>query len=242
MTDLFPIEDGELKVLSVLSNGYQPVIPPEGVSLAAFRTIVSAIHTYYLHEGTPPDFDELLKLYPRIRKDVLLKCWEHASLKLALELRGIEWLTNGGLTIQQEHTIMALSDPTDKRSQAVILRNLGVTPTTFRTWMKNSLFNHRLHQASVANYHDFLPMARNALVSEAIDGKLPAIQMLFQMTGEWSPETEAIGDLKAAMQTLIESVVRNVHYQTIKQAILDDAEAALAGLRLTKQNARALER
>ena len=242
MTDLFPIEDGELKVLSVLSNGYQPVIPPEGVSLAAFRTIVSAIHTYYLHEGTPPDFDELLGLYPRIKKDTLLKCWEHPSLKLALDLRGIEWLSEGGLTIQQEHTIMALSDPTDKRSQGVILRNLGVSGTTFRTWMKNSLFNYRLHQASVANYHDFLPMARNALISEAVEGKLPAIQMLFQITGEWSPETEAVGDLQGVVRTLVESVVRNVRDETTKKAILDDAEAALAALRLTKQNARALER
>lgn len=242
MTDLFPVEDGELKVLSVITNGYEPIRPPEGVSTIAFRTIISAIHTHYLHEGVAPGFDELLTLYPRIRKDTLLTCWEHPSTVQALEYRGISWHVDAGLTIQQEHTLMALSDPTDKRSQAVILRNLGVSPTTFRTWMKNSLFAHRLHQASVANYHDFLPMARNALVGEAIDGKLPAIELLFQITGEWSPEAEAVGDLKAVIQTLVESVVRNVHDETTKKAILGDAEAALAGLRLSKQNARALER
>ena len=136
---------------------------------------------------------------------------------------------------------MALSDPTDKRSQAVILRNLGVSPTTFRTWMKNSLFAHRLHQASVANYHDFLPMARNALISEAIDGKMPAIEMLFQLTGEWSPEAEAVGDLKIVVRTLVESVARHVTDEEVKKAILSDAELALSSLRLTKQNARALE-
>jgi hypothetical protein len=108
--------------------------------------------------------------------------------------------------------------------------------------MKSSLFNHRLHQASVANYHDFLPLARNALISEAIDGKMPAIEMLFQLTGEWSPEVEAVGDLKAVVQTLVESVVRHVHDESTKRAILADGEAALAALRLTKQNSRALER
>jgi hypothetical protein len=242
MTDAFPIEGGELKVLSVITSGYQPIEPPQGVSAMAFRTILSAIHSFYLHEGQMPQFDELLKLYPRIRKDTLLTCWEHPSLKQALELRGLDWLVDNGLTIQQENTIMALSDPTDKRSQAVILRNLGVTPTTFRTWMKNSLFNHRLNVASVANYHDFLPMARNALISEALDGKMPALELLFQITGEWSPETEAIGDLKAVVQTLIESVVRNVPDDAARRAILADGEAALAALKLTKQSQRALER
>ncbi len=243
MTDLFPIEDGELKVLSVLSNGFEPIQPPEGVSPLAFRTILSAIHTLYLHEGgITPDFDELLRQYPRIRKETLLACWESPALRQALSLRGIDWLGKGGLTLQQEHTIMALSDPTDKRSQSTKLRNLGVSPTTFRTWMKSPLFADRLHKASVENYQDFLPMARNALISNAIDGNLPSIQMLFQMTGEWSPETEAIGDLKAVVQTIVESVVRNVHDETTKKAILGDAEAALAGLRLTRTDRRALER
>jgi hypothetical protein len=242
VTDLFPIDDGELKVLSVISNGFVPIEPPEGVTPLSFRTVVSAIHTYYLHEGTVPDFDELLGLYQRIRKDVLLKCWESPELKQALGHRGVEWLSDGGLTIQQEHTIMALSDPTDKRSQGAILRNIGVSPTTFRTWMKSSLFNHRLNQASVANYHDFLPMARNALISEALDGKMPAIELLFQLTGEWSPETEAVGDLRAVVQTLVESIVRNVRDDETKRAILADGEAALASLRLTKQTSRALER
>ena len=242
MTDAFPVEDGELKVLSLATSGYQPIVPPEGVSVIAFRTILSAIHTFYLHEGMVPGFDELLKLYPRIRKSDLLTCWESEPLVQALNLRGISWLVDAGLTIQQEHTIMALSDPTDKRSQSVILRNLGVSPTTLRTWMKNSLFSHRLHQASVANYADFLPMARNALISNAIDGNLPSLQLLFQITGEWSPETEAIGDLKAVVQTLVESVVRNVPDEQTKRAILADGEAALASLRLTKQSQRALER
>lgn len=243
VTDAFPMsEDGELRVLSVLSNGYNPIQPPEGVSVMAFRTILSAIHMYYMHERMVPQFDELLKLYPRIKKTTLLKCWESEPLIQALYYRGISWPVDGGLTIQQEHTIMALSDPTDAHSQAYKLRALGVSPTTFRTWMRNSLFADRLHRASVDNYVDYLPLARNALVTEAIDGKLPAIQMLFQITGEWSPETEAIGDLRAVIQTLVESVVRNVHDEKAKQAILGDAEAALASLRLTKQNARALER
>lgn len=242
MTDLFPIDEGELKVLSVISDGFVPIAPPAGVSTLAFRTILSAIHMTYLHDGTAPGFDELLETYPRIRKDVLLKCWESPELKQALSHRGVEWLSEGGLTIQQENTILALSDPTDKRSQNVILRNLGVTPTTFRTWMKSSLFSHRLHQASVANYHDFLPLARNALIGQAIEGKMPAIEMLFQLTGEWSPEAEAVGDLRSVVHTLVESIVRNVRDEKTKQAILADGEAALAAIRLTKQTSRALER
>lgn len=242
MTDVFPLEGGELRVLSVLSNGYHPIEPPEGVTPLSFRTILSAIHTFYLHEGMAPGFDELLRLYPRIKKATLLLCWESHALNEALYYRGISWNQEAGLTMEQEHAIMALSDPTDKRSQSVILKNIGVTPTTFRTWMKNSLFADRLHRASVGNYQDFLPLARNALISQALDGKMPALELLFQITGEWSPEHEAIGDLKAVIQTLVESVVRHIPDGDARRAILGDAEAALMSLRLSKQNQRALER
>lgn len=241
MTDLFPVEDGELKVVD-LTGGFQPVRTPEGLSVGLFRTIVSAIHMYYLHESAMPSFDELLETYPRLNKEKLLIAWRSEELTTALRYRGLEWKTDGGLTIQQDHTLMALSDPTDKRSQASILRNLGVSGTTFRTWMKNPLFADRLHRASVANYEDFLPLARNALIQQATEGKLPAIELLFQITGEWSPETQAIGDLKAVMQTLVESIVRNVHDPEAKAAILADAEAALLTLRLTPTTQRALER
>jgi hypothetical protein len=243
VTDLFPVEDGEMKVVD-LAGGFQPIKPPEGVSVSLFRAIVSAIHTYFLHEKVLPGFDDLLAEYPRFNssKDRLLTTWRSDELAQALRYRGLQWNSDGGLTIQQEHTLMALSDPTDKRSQAAILRAVGVSGTTFRTWMKSPLFADKLHRASVANYEDFLPLARNALIQQATEGKLPAIELLFQITGEWSPETQAIGDLKAVMQTLIESIVRNVHDPEAKAAILADAEAALLTLRLSPSSTRALER
>lgn len=235
MPDLFPVEEGELKVVD-LTGAIQPLALPEGVSALAFRTIVSAIHTSYLHTHSLPQFDELIDLYPRIRSKDLLAAWESEELATALRYRGLEWGgAKSGLTLAQEHLIMALSDPTDKRAQNTKLRSHGVSGTTFRTWMKNPLFAERMHKSSIENYTDFLPLARNALVENATSGDQRAIELLFQITGEWSPETEALGDLRLVVQNLVESVIRNVHDPEAKKAILSDAEAALSGFRLRNQ-------
>lgn len=237
MGDILPLEDGNLSVVD-LTGSWHPIVPPEGVSALAFRTIISAIHTFYLtNDGSFPSFAELVTAYPRLREKDVLTCWEHESLQEALKYRGLEWNFDGGLTLAQEHIIMAFADPTDPRSEAAVLRQHGISGATYRTWLKNPLFKHKLDKLSVEAYQDYLPHVRNALIKEAMDGKQQAIELVFAVTGEWSPETEALGDLKLVVQSLVESVVKHVTDDKQKQAILADAEAAVRGFRVTNRQA-----
>jgi hypothetical protein len=237
MGDILPLEDGTLSVVD-LTGTWHPLAIPEGVSALAFRMVVSAIHTSYItRNGSFPSFAELVQEYPRLREKDVLTCWESPELQTALRYRGLEWRTEDGLTLAQEHLILALSDPTDRRSQATILRANGVSGVTYRTWLKDKLFAHKLQKLSVEGYVDYMPNIRNALIREAMDGKQQAIELIFAITGEWSPETEALGDLKAVVQSLVESVVKHVTNDAEKQAILADAEAAVRGFRIKNQQA-----
>lgn len=239
MGDLFPVEGKDVTVVD-LRGGIHPLVPPEGVTPLAFRTILSAIHTMYLFDEQVPQFDEILTKYPNIRKSDLLASWESEALAKGLDLRGVAWNANTGLSMQQEMLIMALADPTDRRSPETVLRKMGIPGTTYRTWQKNPMFAAHLERATYSSYKEGVPLARRALIGNAVAGNQQAIELLFRITGEFDPQNRAEQDMKLVVTTVIESVLRHVQDPELRRAILSDTEAAVVGFRLNAPS-RALE-
>ncbi len=239
MADLFPVTGKDVKVVD-LSGGIHPIAPPDGVTPLAFRTIISAIHTMYLYSEQVPEFDEVLTNYPNIRKGDLLAAWQSDAIAEALDYRGVPWNPEGGLSMKQEMLIMALSDPTDRTTPETVLKRMGISGTTYRTWQKNPLFAAHLERATYSSYKEGVPLARRALIGNAIAGNQQAIELLFKITGEYDPQNRAEQDMKLVVTTVIESVLRHVQDPEIRRAILNDTESAVVGFRLSAPP-RALE-
>lgn len=77
------------------------------------------------------------------------------------------------------------------RSHAAKLRAAGISPSKWRGWMQQPYFRDYISQHAVDALHGALPQAHLALADKAGSGDMPAISMLYRLTGFYDPDAPA---------------------------------------------------
>lgn len=218
---------------------FQQVKTPAGFTTLMFKMAVSAFDTAFRQLGHNPTVDEVYRVWPKVSKKSYSALFLTPEFRTALEYRGVLWEVDSGLSIEQQHTLLKLSDPFDKRSLPVKLRELGVPMPRFQNWLKQPLFWATYNKASIDNYHDALPAIRNRVIGLAEGGERWATELIYAKTGEWNPQQQQLEDARALILKIVEAVNKHVPDPKVRGQIM--ADVALHGVTLPTVSAQPSE-
>lgn len=226
---------GEILVSDV-SGVIHKVQTPMGVSDAAFRTVVASVSTWWNLHGAVPSVAEVMTLVPSMKTEVVSKIWVTEEFEQAIHYRGITFDKNFGLSLEQQYVLEKLSDPTDKRSLSIKLKEMNVPMPRYHAWLKHPLFKQALTKMSQDAYEDYLPTIRMALIGQAESGNMAAIQLVFDKMSEIPPK--GLQDARTVVFAVLDSIIRNVTDTEVRAKIMADVQHAMVSYDVT--NGRAL--
>ncbi len=201
---------------------FRQVATPAGFTDGAFRNAVMAFDTAYRVNGVVPTVDDIHLLWPALPKKTISGLLLTAEFREAVEHRGVVWDPESGLTMEQQTSLLKLSNPFDKRSLAVKLKELGVPMPKFQGWLKQPLFFEIYNKYSQNAYREALPALRNRLISNAESGDHKAIELVFAITNEWNPAQQSLEDARVIIMKIVEAITTHVKDPEVRKAILTD--------------------
>ena len=161
---------------------------------------------YQLEYGRGPTRDELKKVGnpdSNYIGDHRVDKYYDENYFLAAYYRGIRWARNG-IDERQSLLLSVLTDLTDTRTQAQILRALGIRPSEFQAWLELPEFKKQFHDFTErANGHVKLAVD-NALNSMAASGNLAAMKYWDVRSGTFDPDRQKNVDVMAVLQGTVE--------------------------------------
>lgn len=233
-TDIVEPVDGGIRVRQT-DGAFQRVETPEGFTDFVFRNAVTAFDATYRFHGKLPSVDEVHKFWPRIPVRTYSALFLTEEFKQALAVRGIDWEPDNGLSMEMSMALIALSDPTDRRSTNVKLKEMAIPYSRFQNWMQNPLFAQSYSRRAEATLKGAAATALNKLVGNMEAGDQRAIEKVLEITGRWNPAQQQLEDAKTVIVRVIESVIKNVPDPATRKAIMDDVQREIVSYDLTHQ-------
>jgi hypothetical protein len=237
VNDNFEQVQSGIRVREAGSNRINRVDTPSGFSDLMFRNVVAAFDTAYRTLGMLPTVTDVHKYYPSAPVKTISALFLTEEFKDAIRYRGIDWSPDSGLSMEQNMALLALSDPTDRRSTSVKMRDLGIPYSRLSAWMRHPLFAQTRMQMSENNLKDAVPMVIDKVIGNAEAGDQRALELILKMTGRWNPDQMQLDDAKTVVLKVVESVIRNVSDAKIRAAILADVQAEVVSFNALHQQA-----
>lgn len=228
--------DGQEVIVLDEAGQIHPVAPPPRVSPLAFRNAVATVATLFLRRGVLPTVAEAHRAWPSLSEGALSEIVRSPQFAEALRYRGIEWEGSYGLSLEQNAVLTLLSDPTDRRSTGVKLKEMGVPMARFKAWMRTPLFSDTLRQLSENNLKDAVPVMLDRLVGNIESGDLQSIKLGLEMSGRYNPAQQQVQDARIVVMRVVESVIRHVKDPEIRQAILSDVQSESIGFSIANKS------
>jgi len=217
----FELDDD--KVMVVHDDGrVRPSPLPEGIDPQTFRNALAAVDVLYRRDGAMPTIEETYKSWSKISRKTYSKIWATSEFRDALSLRGIDMDPSAGLSPEQGMALLLLSDPTDRRSTSVKLRQLGISMPKYQAWMRQPLFAQTLRERSEQNLGDSVATALNRLVGNVEAGDQRAIEKLLEISGRYNPAAIEQANARQVILAVVEIVLKHVHDAETKKAIMAD--------------------
>ena len=195
---------------------------PDGVEPMTVRDILATVDILYRREGVFPTVEEAHKLWSKIPKKTYSLVFALPEFRDALSLRGIRMADDSGLSPEQSMALLLLSDPTDRRTTATKLKQLGISMARYQAWMRQPLFAQTLRTRSEQNLGDAIPIALNRLVGNVESGDQRAIEKLLEVTGRYNPASAELANARQVILTLIEIILKHVQDTETKRAIMSE--------------------
>lgn len=208
---------------------YRPIAVPLGYREDTFRDALACVYALWMRDGRFPSVDECARYFPAIPTSTYGSLFETMEFREALEYRGIQFEPRMGLSAQQLNVLLALDDPSDRRSIGAKLRDLGVPMARYKAWLKNPNFIAERDRQTKENWGAMLPELRNTVMSEALAGNPKMIEIWLAKSGEYNPANEATQDAMRIVELVIEAVVAEVHDIDVRRKILAKVEAGIVG-------------
>lgn len=139
-----------------------------------------------------------------------------AAFKAACTRRGIVMPNTstahlaGVLSPEQLSVVNTLLDPTDTRSDKKKLADMGIVGAKFSNWLADPVFAKYYKDRVSTTFKNFTAEAKRAHMDKAKSGDMKAIEMLYEMNGEWSSKTVGELNVDFVLARVIEAVQRHV--------------------------------
>ena len=159
------------------------------------------------------------------------RCLQSRTVNEALERRGIVLADISLLRPEQLAGANAILDFSDHRSQKTKLNELGISTTQYNGWLKLAAFQRYIKQRAEALLGDVQHEAHAALLKNVQRGDLNSIKLYYELTGRWSSKT--VGDLNVEfiLIKIIEAVQKHVKDPVAIQAVAEELNGILTGIK-----------
>lgn len=192
--------------------------------------------------GKFPAYAELFKHFPPDwTEDEINSIFSSHTFYLRMSRRGIVWPENWtpqlhnltkmyeGLTPQQVIAMQVVTDPTDKRSLAAKLKQVGINNTVWRAWLRNPVFAEAVRRTSEHIIQDTVAIAHTRLAQKVDQGDLGAIKTLYEVSGRHDPNKQQMLDFAKVIGLVLEVMQRHITDPVVLRAIGDDLDTVIAG-------------
>jgi hypothetical protein len=220
-----------------LDGAVEAIQRPAKYSEALWRRAITVYQLYWDREGIVPTPEQAHRSWNRIPAATYSELSLEPEFQRALELRGIELDPTESLSDIQVMVLMKLTDPADRRTERAKLRDLGVSWPRYQGWLRNPVFVKEKRRRTEETFADVTDVALIKLRGNVEAGDQRAIEFALEVTGRHNRQQLAVQDARLVVQTIVEAVIKNVPDAATRDAILNDARAAVTGFDLNNRKA-----
>lgn len=204
--------------------GSAPIKPYE------MSSVCGAVRTWYMGNKTIPTLEELDAIcdISKVRIATVLKS---DQFLMAMDETGIPFRKAKGLNGHQHFALMILTDPNDKRPFHERLKQIGVTSTMYRAWLKNPIFASFLTTFMNNALQDHETAAHLSLMNKVDRGDVRALELYYAMTGIYDPQSRQERDIQTVLTAVVEIIQRNVTDQSVLANIAEEIQTLMGGKR-----------
>lgn len=151
-----------------------------------------------------------------------------------LQARGVDWLPNWNpvkheemrmrerLTPQQVWALQIMTDPTDRRSINVKLKQIGITYAVWRSWLSEPFFAELVRSTAEKMLQDGITVVHTAMLQKAAAGDTGAMKLFYEVSGRHDPNRQQMLDFTKVLGLILEVLQRHVtDQQTLARVTLD---------------------
>lgn len=196
------------------------------------RDFVVLITQHFLMHGEVPSADRVEEQYKLPAK--LYKKWiDKDSIRAALNEQGVKVSTgdeptwrNQSLSAKQLIVANAMLDIIDTRSDAKKLKDLGVSTSTYQSWLRDPAFAEYLRVRSEGLLDTSQHEAHLALLDRVRAGEVKAIQYFNELKGRFTPsngrvDNGGVNDVQALLTAILEIILEEVDDPLVAQRIAE---------------------
>ena len=190
-----------------------------------FGRVVQAASDLH-REGVAITARTVWQFNPTLPEILVAEVFATLAFAAALEEQGIPLSPHPGLSPEQMACLLIYMDMTVPMTHAQKLRACKVTEGQFRGWMRQGEFANRMNQLGGDVLVDAIPIAKQRLGQLVDAGNLPAMTLLFEMTGvhDRRKETFDINGLLMQIFSILDEEVTDV---TTLERIADKIKSRL---------------
>lgn len=228
----FEVERGGVSILNPDGRILRQKVP-EGVNPTSFRHILASVDLIWNDSGVFPGPEQAREVWPSIP----LKTWQTVfaspEFESAMEKRGVPVPSNHGLSEKQIVALQVLTNPSDTRTIASKLKDIGVAYSTYQNWMRHPLFSRMYRERAERLLSDSIPTAITGLVANLEKGDQRAIEFHLKMSGRYDPSQTELQNARTVVLALVESIQKHAPKE-VREAIENDLDAIMTGIKIDR--------
>lgn len=177
------------------------------------REVILFIERYHSENGVVPN-DEQVKDYllaVGIHHCNLDELKEDPRFLRSMDLRGIDInLKYGQLSAKQMAAVAIMMSYIDRRSDEKKLRDLGLSPKEWASWLQDETFARYLNNYSERLITNSTHEAHLGLVRSMRSGNTASIKLFYELTGRYKDDANNAVDTKLLIYKIIEIIQKYV--------------------------------
>lgn len=203
---LIPEMSEEEVAASMVSRGKRlvPIYAPNGISTRQFRSTISAAFMYYTkYNSLPKLIDVQHLLADQIPLAKVKTIFVSPQFRHAMLTRGIDFGETRTISPEQDMAMAIMASP-DGRTFERKLKAAGVSPSKWRSWLKQKAFGELWREIGGSSLKDYEPDMMVALTGQALTGDVQAIKYAFEVSGKYAPQRQQNLDATLVIAQVIE--------------------------------------
>lgn len=223
----------EIQVVGRADGSVRPIAVPAGVTKGVFYRVVAAYDALFRSTGALPDVKAVRSLIPQVSREAISRAIAAPEFAEAMQLRGVGFSAEQGLSPQQAAVLNILENFSDGRSLTAKLRDAGVSRTQYNGWLKDPLFRDLYERRIESHLQGAHLSALSTIMSASENGDLRAAEKVLEINGRYAPQNAELQSARAVVQALVEAIQRHVKDPEVVQEIISEVSLAQQMSRIT---------
>lgn len=181
-----------------------PTIEANEFLSEAFIDMVHYVERFHAQNGEVPNDDQMHRRF-NVAEALLEEFKVDPLVQKSLRTRGINYpALKDFLNDRQLAGIAAMTNYIDRRSDEKKLRDLGISPREWSTWMLDNNFSDYLQQRSERMFAGAQHEAHFGLIKGMRNGNVASVKLFNEMSGRYNPEADHNLNIRVLLGGIIE--------------------------------------